>query len=102
MTYIWYTNNIEHGYTEMNNQIDENNDGILEWISNDRGWIHFESKVNDYITMDSERYAHDLWSIVTKSPKPVYLTVDSQAYETIKLRLANLRFTDKEVALLAF
>lgn len=102
MTYIWYTNNIQHGYTEMTNRIEENNDGILDSVSNDRGWIHFESKVNDYIIMDSEKYAHDLWSIVTKSPKPVYLTVDSQAYKTIKARLTNLRFTDEEVALLSF
>ena len=102
MTYIWYTENTGDGYKSMVNQVSYNSDTITESISNGMGWTHFESVTNDYIVMDSKKYANDIWDVVARSCKPIEMHVDIEAYGSMKSKFDKLRFNCNEARILAF
>ena len=102
MTYIWYTNNTNEGYNSMVNQVSANSDTITDSISNGRGWTHFESVANDYIVMDSAKYANDVWDIVTNSCRPIEMHVDIEAYGSMKSKFDKIGFDCHEARILAF
>lgn len=91
MTYIWYTNNMDSGYASMYRQLNENEDMILESITNNKGWAHLEGVTSDYIVIPAnEGYSDIIVDVIQKSCKPVFVKTDIRLIANVIQRVAKL------------
>ena len=102
MTYIWYTRDVHRAYSAMCKAVSENNDTVLDSMSNNMGWGHFESNVNDYIVMDASKYFNGIWDVIMRSCKPTEVMIDEDLMKPMKDKYSRMGLASNGIALRVF